>query len=80
MINIMHSCFSDFVFNFIDESHFFLQLIFPKRGNIKRSIKYLFLESRRSLSTLTVQHTLRLIELPMFLAFFSVRNIKNLIA
>ena len=54
----MHSSSSDFVFNFTDESHFFLQLIFPKRGNIKTSIKY-FLLVRRSLSTLTVHHTLR---------------------
>ena len=58
MINITHSSSSDFVFNFSDESHFFLQLIFPKRGNIKMSIKYFLLVSR-SLSTLTVHHTLR---------------------
>ena len=56
-INIMHSSSSDFVFDFTDESHFFPQLIFPKRGNIKMSIKYFLLESRRSLSTLTVHHT-----------------------
>ena len=64
-INITHSSSSDFVFNFTDESHFFLQLIFQKKRKHQNVYKIFFACPQITFNPNSTPY-IETIELPLF--------------